>query len=272
MSSIEIVHGEHPVVCPKAAMLDFDGTLSVIRAGWHPILIGLFLKYLRDTPQGKLRSETELEEVAKSHIELQIGQQPIYQFYSLVQVIREFGGIPSEPEDYLREYYQFLFEIVRRRHDQIRNGVDPQEFVVPGTYGLLAMLQRRGLKLYLVSGTEEELVREDVRLLRLSDYFDGGIYGGQKTPSSFSKALLVDRILRENQLTGAELLGFGDGHTETCEVKKVGGFAIGVASNETARSGIDLWKRDQLLRAGADWIIPDYNDLATIESKLFELP
>ncbi|MDR2115592.1 MAG: HAD hydrolase-like protein [Planctomycetaceae bacterium] len=270
MFSIEIIHCERPVAQPKAVMLDFDGTISVIRAGWHPVLIELFLKHLRATPQGKLLSEIELEQIAKNNIELNIGKQPIYQFYSLVQVIQKLGGISSDAEDYLNEYYQSLFEIVRQRHEQLQNGLDPQELLVSGTLVLLEMLRRRGLKLYLVSGTEEEFLRQDVQLLCLQDYFDGGIYGGQKDPATFSKAMIVAKILEENNLTGAELIGFGDGHTETYEVKKVGGFAIGVASNETARQGIDLWKREQLIRAGADWIIPDYTDVEQIESKLFQ--
>lgn len=270
MFSIEIVHCESPAVPPKAAMFDFDGTVSVIRAGWHPILIGLFLKYLRETPKGKLLSEIELEQIAKNNIEINIGKQPIYQFYSLVRAIQKLEGVPSAAEDYLKEYYRSLFEIVRQRHEQLQSGIDPQELMVPGTLVLLEMLRRHGLKLYLVSGTEEEFVRKDVRLLCLTDYFDGGIYGSQKDPAAFSKAMIVTKILRENGFVGTELIGLGDGHTETYEIKKVGGFAVGVASNETLRQGIDLWKRDQLIRAGADWIIPDYTDIVQIESKLFK--
>jgi phosphoglycolate phosphatase-like HAD superfamily hydrolase len=270
MFSLEIVLSECPTVPPKAAMLDFDGTISLIRAGWHPILIGLFVEHLWNTPKGKLISEAELERIAKSNIELNIGKQPIYQTYSLVKVIQELGGKPESPERYLEIYYKELFEIVRHRHEQLRAGLDPKELTVPGTFELLEMLRRRGLKLYLVSGTEEEYLREDVPLLRLTDYFDGGIYGGQKDPAAFSKAMIVDKILRENGISGSELIGFGDGHTETKDVKNVGGFAVGVASNETARQGIDLWKRDQLLRAGADWIIPDFSDVQQIETKIWE--
>jgi len=47
------------------------------------------------------------------------------------------------------------------------------------------------------------------------------------------------------------------------------GYAVGVASNEGERRGIDLWKRERLLRAGAHMIIPDYRDIAGIEESLF---
>jgi phospholipid/cholesterol/gamma-HCH transport system permease protein len=58
-----------------------------------------------------------------------------------------------------------------------------------------------------------------------------------------------------------ELLGFGDGFVEIEEVKRVGGLAIGVASNEETRSGINDWKRNRLIRAGADLIVGDYRRL-----------
>ena len=45
---------------------------------------------------------------------------------------------------------------------------------------------------------------------------------------------------------------------EIREVKKKGGLAVGVASDEVRRYGLNLSKRERLIRAGADIIIPDY--------------
>jgi phosphoglycolate phosphatase len=41
-------------------------------------------------------------------------------------------------------------------------------------------------------------------------------------------------------------------------VKKVGGLAIGVASDENTCREINPWKRERLIRAGADIIIGGY--------------
>ena len=65
-------------------------------------------------------------------------------------------------------------------------------------------------------------------------------------------------ILSEHGLRGAELLGFGDGFVEIEEVKGVGGVAVAVASDEVNRRGVNAWKRDRLVRAGADVVIPEY--------------
>ena len=40
-----------------------------------------------------------------------------------------------------------------------------------------------------------------------------------------------------------------------------GGLAIGVASNEESREGINDWKRNRLIKAGADIIVGDYRQL-----------
>jgi hypothetical protein len=54
------------------------------------------------------------------------------------------------------------------------------------------------------------------------------------------------------------LLAFGDGYVEIEETRKNGGVAVGVASEEETRQGINEWKRNRLIRAGADIIIGDY--------------
>ena len=114
------------------------------------------------------------------------------------------------------------------------------------------------MDLYLASGTDLKYVRQEAELLGLTPYFGERIYGALDDYQSFSKKMIIDRILSEHGLRGAELLGFGDGFVEIEEVKGVGGVAVAVASDEVNRRGVNAWKRDRLLRAGADMVIPDY--------------
>ncbi|HQI16829.1 MAG TPA: haloacid dehalogenase, partial [Bacillota bacterium] len=54
---------------------------------------------------------------------------------------------------------------------------------------------------------------------------------------------------------------FGDGYVEIELAKKYGGYAVAVATNEAARdTSINEWKRERLLKAGADCIIPDFSN------------
>ena len=270
MFTLEIIHAERPSAPPRAAIFDFDGTVSLIRRGWHSLLLGMSMDILRTTPQGKDAPEEELRQLIRRNVELNIGKMTIYQCYALADAVKYYGGTPREPEDYNRQYMNLLNRQVQPRLAALRAGRDPHELIVPGTYEMLDMLKRRGVRLYLASGTEDELVKEDAQLLRLTDYFDGGMYGGLPDPTAFSKAGIVKKMLQENGLLGEQIIGFGDGHTETVDVKAAGGFAVGVASDETTRQGVDPWKRDQLIRAGADWIIPDYGDPEQLESRIFD--
>ena len=56
---------------------------------------------------------------------------------------------------------------------------------------------------------------------------------------------------------GEELLSFGDGVVETEEVRRVGGTAVAVAS-DLETGVVNRPKRDRLIAAGADVVIPDY--------------
>ena len=59
--------------------------------------------------------------------------------------------------------------------------------------------------------------------------------------------MIIEQIIRDTGVAGHRIVGFGDGFVEIEEVKKVGGLAIGVASNEETRSGINAWKRNRLI-------------------------
>ena len=82
--------------------------------------------------------------------------------------------------------------------------------------------------------------------------------------------MVIERILRENRVDGRWLLGFGDGYVEIQNIKAAGGTAVAVASDEAGRSGKpDPWKRDRLVGAGADLVIPDYRDWCVLVEYLW---
>jgi hypothetical protein len=74
--------------------------------------------------------------------------------------------------------------------------------------------------------------------------------------------MVIERILREHSISGAQLLAFGDGYVEIQNTKEVGGLAVAVASDEAHNGSgrMDEWKRSRLLGVGADNVIPDFRD------------
>jgi phosphoglycolate phosphatase-like HAD superfamily hydrolase len=145
-----------------------------------------------------------------------------------------------------------------------RGEVDARDLVVPGAFEILENLSQRGLSCYLASGTDQPYVLDEAGALGLSPYFDHGverhIYGALDEYKRFSKAQVIQGILQANDLRGEQLLAFGDGFVEIEECKAVGGIAVGVATDEVRRQGVDPWKRERLIQAGADVIIPDFRE------------
>ena len=254
----------------RSAVLDFDGTINLIREGWQQIMIPYFTDLLNETPQGRDMDRALLEDLAREFIFLHTGKQTIYQCIAAAAEIEKLGGAAEDPQAYKDEYHRRLLERIDGRLRGLENShINPETLTVPGSYALLDLLRDRGLTLYLASGTDEEYVLQEAELLGVTGYFEGRIYGAQREYKTFSKRMIIERLLREHQLSGEQLLGFGDGYVEIENVKAVGGTAIGVASNEAERCGIDDWKRERLLRAGADAIIADYRDLPALTDYLF---
>ena len=93
----------------------------------------------------------------------------------------------------------------------------------------------------------------------MNPYFGKHIYGARDNETACSKEAVIKQIVKENNLTGAELVSFGDGFVEIELVVGIGGYTIGVATDEVQKKGINNHKRKRLLEAGAAMIIPDFS-------------
>jgi phosphoglycolate phosphatase-like HAD superfamily hydrolase len=254
---IEILRADLPRGRFRFVLFDFDGTLSLIREGWPQVMIPMMAGILRET--GTNETEAELTASVEEFVMRLNGRQTIYQMMHLADEVRRRGGQPLDPLDYKHRYHDLLMARIQGRLTALESGAaKPEEWTVPDSHALLENLRRRGLSLYLASGTDLKYVRHEAELLGLSDYFGEHIYGALDDYQNFSKQMIIERILRENDLHGEELLGFGDGFVEIEEIKRVGGVAVAVASDEARRRGVHAWKRQRLVSAGADIVIPEY--------------
>ena len=80
---------------------------------------------------------------------------------------------------------------------------------------------------------------------------------------------MIQQIFDDFNLTGSELLVVGDGSVEIENAKAVGAIAVGVTSVENNRYQMNADKRGRLLRAGADILIPDFQDGEQLLTYLF---
>ena len=258
-TEIEIVREGFPRGRFRSVLFDFDGTLSLIREGWPDVMIPMMVRVLTET--GTRETPERLHDEVEEFVMRLNGRQTIYQMIQLADEVRRRGGVPRDPLEYKREYHELLWQRIGQRVVGLESGErTPEELTVPGSHRLLARLRAAGLQLYLASGTDLAYVKKEAEALGVAEFFGQHIYGALDDYANFSKKMIIDRILQENQLSGEELLAFGDGFVEIEEVKQVGGVAIGVASDEVRRAGINQWKRNRLVRAGADVIIPEYRE------------
>src|SRR5687767_12951282 len=191
-------------------LLDFDGTLSLIRQGWPEVMVPMFEEMLPSLPG---ESEEAKRALLFDDIMRLNGKQTIYQMMQLAERIRERGVQPKEPLWYKKEYLRRLDERIESRREGLRTGrIKPDDLLVFGSRTLLENLRARKLTLYLASGTDEPFVKTEAELLDITKYFGPRIYGALDDYKNFSKKMVIERILRENQIRGAKLLAFGDGY------------------------------------------------------------
>ena len=252
----------------KVVLFDFDGTLSLVRSGWMDVMVPMMIEVLGQLKTGE--TEDQLRHVIETFVWRLTGMETIYQMIALAAEVEKRGGTPLDPLLYKRRYLDRLWQVIHGRVEALRTGAcAPDRYLVPGARALLERLEERGLSLYLASGTDEIYMQEEARLLDIARYFDGGVYGALEDYKSFSKRILVQRILRLPEVRGAHLLGFGDGYVEIEEVKQVGGVTVGVATAEPECLAIDPWKRQRLIGVGADYIIANYLELGSLLAALF---
>ncbi len=267
-AKLEIINPALDATETRVVLFDFDGTLSLIRSGWMDVMTPMMVEIL--SACNSEESEDQLRAVVEDYVWRLTGQETIYQMIELAAHVRKRGGTPLDPLEYKRMYLDRLWERIRDRVEALRSGAaDPQEYLVPGSRELLEALRARGMTLYLASGTDEEYMKEEARLLDVERYFDGGVYGALDDYRSFSKGILIRRIIGSARFKGEDFLAFGDGYVEIEEVKKVGGVAVGAATAEPRCDRIDEWKRSRLIGVGADLIVPNYSDHGQLMKTLF---
>lgn len=241
----------------RVVLFDFDGTISLIRSGWVDVMAPMMVETLLELKTGE--SEESLRALVADFVARLTGKQTMYQMIELAEQVKARGGAPLDPLEYKRLYLERLHAKIAYRIEELAAGrVSPEKYLVPGARPLLEALDGRGLKMYLASGTDQPYMQREADLLEVSRYFDGRVYGALDDYKSFSKKILIQRLIATAECSGENILVFGDGYVEIENVKEVGGIAVGVATAEPECGRVDEWKRARLASAGADFIIPNF--------------
>jgi len=264
-TGIEIVNPEIERGRIRHVIFDNDGTISTLRQGWEPImevvmLESIFGKAYSTASHGEFQ---RVQARVREFIDQSTGVQTIVQMQCLADMVAEFGYIPEkkilDAKGYKEVFNVKLMEMVNGRLDRLASGeLSVEDFTVKGAVEFVGSLADKTTQCYLASGTDLHDVKNEAGKLGYAGLFGDEIYGSVGDITKFSKRKLIARIIEDHSLEGPQLCTFGDGPVEIAETVKRGGITVGIASDEVRRWGLNPAKRERLIKAGADIIVPDY--------------
>ncbi|MDR0623590.1 MAG: PfkB family carbohydrate kinase [Treponema sp.] len=271
-TSIEIITRPSPET-PGFAVFDHDGTISTLRLGWEAIMEETMLRSILGTAYGNIpvsRFERVRAEV-RDFISRSTGVQTLVQMEGLRNMVENYGFVPPagilDPAGYKKIYNERLLDMVEKRVRRLGTpgtaAFSVEDFTIKGAVPFLRRLHKAGVRLYLASGTDAADVRREAELLGYAAYFTG-IYGAVGDTGREPKKEVFQNILArigENPQAKQRCVVFGDGPVELREARKNAAAAIGLVSDEVQRFGINSRKRNRLILAGADLLIPDYTEV-----------
>ena len=253
------------IICPHtflapldAAVLDFDGTLSNLRAGWENVMGPLMCELIPG-------EEDEVRELVTRYIDESTGIQTIHQMRWLAEEIDRRGGHAEDPWFYKDEYNRRQMLELQLRRDAVACGQEPAEaYLIPGGIEFLTALRESGVTLYAASGTDTDDVRAEAEVLGLDGFF-AEIMGAERSTDRCSK----EAVLRRLVVPGSRLLVVGDGKVEIALGREAGALTLGIASEDTpgcTSSSYNMRKYRRLKAAGAHAIAADFTEWKEILS------
>jgi len=92
---VEAIHPGASAPDARIAVFDFDGTLSLIRAGWMDIMIPMMLETLRELGTGE--NDDQLRGAIEPFIWRLTGKDTLYQMIAFAGQVTQRGGVALEP-------------------------------------------------------------------------------------------------------------------------------------------------------------------------------
>lgn len=253
--SVEIIKPVKAVKI-KAAIFDFDGTISTLRYGWEEIMAPLFYRMIN----GGGKDDPELREEISRYIDESTGIQTVFQMRRLVEWVKGYGKNPDAlgEWEYKDIYNKELLNGVNKKIAGLESGVlSSDDYVIAGSREFLNGLKERGVRLFVASGTDDKDVRNECGILGFAAYFDK-VCGAPERRADCSKEAILRELIHSGGFRPDELAVFGDGRVEITLAAEAGAAAIGLATNEKDRRGVNPVKREKLIKAGANIIAGDF--------------
>lgn len=248
----------------KVVLFDFDGTLSTLRAGWEAVMIPFMKESIVGSRSLLPADDRNIQSEIEAYVDQSTGIQTIYQMRWLAEKVRTVGWnkeIGGEWE-YKAEYNRRLLIHVQQRIRSLETGeLRPDDYLMKGSVAFLQSLDRLGVEMYVASGTDHPDVVREAGVLKVAHFFKE-IVGAPVDRAECSKEKIIQELIDSKNLKGSEFAVIGDGKVEIRLAKECGSLALGLASDENRREGLNPVKEKRLAAAGADHMASDFENLA----------
>lgn len=244
-------------------LFDFDGTLSTLRSGWEDVMAPFMKECIRGDAQLESEEEAALDRGIKDYIDESTGIQTVYQMRWLSESVRRMGRNGSVLDEwaYKAEYNRRLLERVEVRLSMLEKGEERREnYLMKGALPFLKALQERDVAMLVASGTDHPDVLREAEALGVADFFQT-IAGAPVGKAECSKEKVLAELMDNSGLSARQLAVIGDGKVEIGLARQRGVLALGLASDERRREGVNPVKLARLEAAGADWIAGDFQNM-----------
>lgn len=248
----------------KAAIFDFDGTISTLRQGWETLMEPLMLEMISpDTPP-----DDKLIEEVRCYIDESTGIQTIFQMEWLVEKVKTYG-VSNEIHDawwYKEKYNEKLLQMVNKRIHLIASGKKTSnDYRIAGSLEFIQKLYEKGVEIYIASGTDDVDLQNEIYIVGIGDYVHTA-KGAPYLAKNCSKEKVLEDLLAKGtaSIRAEQIAVIGDGKVEIQMGHESGTVTIGTATNEINKCGINEIKRKKLITAGADIIISDFLEYTKI--------
>jgi phosphoglycolate phosphatase-like HAD superfamily hydrolase len=274
-SDVEIIVEIGEGLSVRHAVFDHDGTVSTLREGWERVMEPMMTRAILGKQYNRVSKESHdrITLEVLEFIDRTTGLQTLSQMQALIEMIRKHEFVDRadilDVYAYKERYNDELMRSIQTRLDSLEEQrLVQSDLTLRGAPAFLERLYDSGVRLYLVSGTDQKDVEAEAHALGYGHLFENRIYGAVGDLQREAKGEVLDRILGDIGHDHVhELVTFGDGPVEIRASRKRGAFSVGVASDELRRHGWNDAKRTRLIRAGAHILIPDFSD----PHRLFEL-
>ncbi|MFD0962043.1 HAD family hydrolase [Paenibacillus chungangensis] len=244
-------------------LFDFDGTLSTLRSGWEDVMAPFMKECISGDTQLEPEEEAALNREIEDYINDSAGIQTVYQMRWLSETVRRRGWNADVLDEwsYKAEYNRRLLVQVEERIGLLEKGEARREdYLMKGALPFLKALQKRGVTMLIASGTDHPDVLREAEALGVAGFFRM-IAGAPVGKAECSKEKVLAELMDTSGLSAQQLAVIGDGKVEIGLARQRGALALGLASDERMREGVNPMKLVRLQAAGADWIAGDFQKM-----------